>query len=78
MGRIDRLPGHAQTPTAENRFHVTLPPHPFANRLLPDSPFDINTTLRPDAPDLPARLRAMQEAGIKWERAPSTWWDRRG
>jgi hypothetical protein len=63
----------AGPPTAESSFRVTLPPHRFADKLLPGSPFGINTAFRPGAPDLDARLRAMQEAGIKWGRQDFTW-----
>lgn len=63
----------AEVPTAENSFSVALPPHRFAGELLPLSPFGINTALRPGAPDLEERLRAMQEAGIKWGRQDFTW-----
>jgi hypothetical protein len=63
----------ADPPTAESSFRVTLPPHRFADQLLPDSPFGINTALRPDAPDLEDRLRVMQEAGIKWGRQDFPW-----
>ena len=35
-------------PTAESSFTVKLPPHRFADALRPDSPFGINTALRPD------------------------------
>jgi hypothetical protein len=66
----DRSPAQ---PTAESHFRLTLPAHPFADSLRPDSPFGINTALRPDAPDLEARLQAMQEAGIKWGRQDFTW-----
>jgi hypothetical protein len=41
--------------------------------LLPESPFGINTAFRPGAPDLEARLRAMQHAGMKWGRQDFTW-----
>jgi hypothetical protein len=60
-------------PTAEDHFTVKLPPHRFADALLPDSPFGINTDLRPDAADLDARLDAMQQAGIKWGRQDFAW-----
>jgi hypothetical protein len=63
----------ADTPAAENRFAVSLPKHRYSDALLPGSPFGINTALRPDAPDLPARLKAMQQAGIKWGRQDFTW-----
>jgi hypothetical protein len=63
----------AEPPTAESSFRVALPPHRFAETLLPDSPFGINTALRPDAADLEDRLKAMQEAGIKWGRQDFTW-----
>src|SRR3954451_22443816 len=59
-------PSPTTAPTAENSFTVKLPPHRFADALRPDSPFGINTALRPDAPDLEPRLRAMREAGVKW------------
>jgi hypothetical protein len=59
--------------TAQSRFHVDLAPHSFATQLLPDSPFGINTALRPDAADLEKRLDAMQAAGIKWGRQDFTW-----
>jgi hypothetical protein len=54
-------------------FSVRLEAHRHADALLPDSPFGINTALRPDAPDAEARVRAMQEAGIKWGRQDFTW-----
>jgi hypothetical protein len=41
--------------------------------LLPDSPFGINTAFQPDTADLDARLKAMQEAGIKWGRQDFSW-----
>jgi hypothetical protein len=63
----------AGEPTAEDRFHVDLPPHAFADRLLPESPFGVNTALEPDAADVEARLKAMQAAGIKWGRQDFTW-----
>jgi hypothetical protein len=63
----------AEPPSAESSFRVTLPPHRLAEKLLPDSPFGMNTALRPDAPDLDDRLRAMQEAGVKWGRQDFTW-----
>ena len=37
------------------------------------SPFGVNTAFEPNTPDLEARLRAMQEAGIKWGRQDFTW-----
>ena len=63
----------AAEPTAENRFRVTLTEHRFAKDLLPGSPFGINSALRPDAPDLEARLEAMQAAGIKFGRQDFPW-----
>jgi hypothetical protein len=63
----------AEPPTAESRFSIRLPPHRFAQTRRPDSPFGINTALRPDQPDLEKRLQAMQEAGIKWGRQDFTW-----
>ena len=68
------LPAAAgDTLPATNTVTVALPPHRFADALLPDSPFGINTALRPDAPDLAARLDLMRQAGIKWGRQDFTW-----
>lgn len=66
-------PVAAADATASSSFRIALPPHAWAERLLPGSPFGINTAFEPDAPDLEARLRAMQEAGIKWGRQDFTW-----
>src|SRR5262249_55277362 len=63
----------ADAPTAEGSFIVKLPPHRFASDLLPDSPFGVNTAFEPDTPDLEARLKAMEDAGIKWGRQDFTW-----
>ncbi len=63
----------ADTPTAENRFQVDLPPAALSDALLPGSPFGINTAFRPDTPDLEARLQTVQRAGIKWGRQDFTW-----
>ena len=63
----------APASNAANTFSVVLPPHRFAGDLLPNSPFGINTALRPGAPDLEARLKAMQDAGIKWGRQDFEW-----
>ena len=63
----------AELATAENTFSIKLPPPALPARLLADSPFGINTALRPDAPDLEARLQAMQQAGIKWGRQDFAW-----
>jgi hypothetical protein len=63
----------AAEPYAQNTVHFTLPPHPLATNLCPASPFGINTAFGPDTPDLDARLKAMQEAGIKWGRQDFTW-----
>lgn len=65
--------GAAELPKAESSFRFTLPPAPFATNLIADSPFGLNTALRPDAPDLEARLRAMQELGVKWARQDFVW-----
>jgi hypothetical protein len=65
-GRADDVP------TAAGRFRVELPPPRFPG-IRPDSPFGINTAFRPDAPDLSARLDAMQRAGIKWGRQDLSW-----
>src|SRR6266540_2614772 len=59
--------------TAENVFSVKLSPHRFAPDLRPDSPFGINTAFGPETSDLEERLRACQEAGIKWGRQDFTW-----
>lgn len=66
------LAGAAQ-PTANSPVTVEIPVQPRADALLPDSPFGINTAFRPGTPDLEARLRAMQKAGIKWGRQDFTW-----
>jgi hypothetical protein len=63
----------ADPPTAQSSFQVTLPPHPFADDLLQDSPFGINTAFQPQTPNLEAILQKMQEAGIKWGRQDFTW-----
>ena len=63
----------ADSPTAQSSFHVTLPPHLFADDLLQDSPFGINTAFQPHTPNLEAILQKMQEAGIKWGRQDFTW-----
>ena len=63
----------AAAPTATNTFSVQLPPPAFADALLPGSPFGINTAFQPDTPDLGQRLKAMQQAGIKWGRQDFTW-----
>lgn len=60
-------------PTAWNRFHLDLPPHPFANDLLPASPFGINMAMGPGGADNEARLRLMQQAGMKWGRQTFSW-----
>jgi hypothetical protein len=65
--------GQPPAPTASGSFRIDLPPHRFAKDPRPTSPFGINTALRPGAPDLEARLRLMQEAGIKWGRQDFTW-----
>ena len=59
--------------TAQNTFHVILPPPSFADALRPESPFGINTAFHPGTADLDARLRAMQQAGIKWGRQDFSW-----
>ncbi|MEI8191600.1 MAG: hypothetical protein WCI75_17945, partial [candidate division NC10 bacterium] len=63
----------AELPTGESRFEVKLPPPPFPEKLMPGSPFGINMAVSPDVPDLAARLKAMQQAGIKWGRQDFTW-----
>ena len=54
------------------RFHVELGP-PASDALLEDSPFGTNTALRPDAPDVEARIEAMRQAGVKWGRQDFGW-----
>jgi len=66
-------PCFADMPTAQSSFYVTLPPHRFADSLLPTSPFGINTAFQPDTPNLETILQKMQEAGIKWGRQDFTW-----
>ena len=60
-------------PAAESNFRVDLPVLRNAERLERDSPFGINTAFQPDTSDLEARLKSMQEAGIKWGRQDFTW-----
>src|SRR5258705_5440368 len=59
--------------TAQNTFSVQLPAPATPTELRIDSPFGINTAFRPATPDLEARLKAMQQAGIKWGRQDFTW-----
>jgi hypothetical protein len=59
--------------TAQNTFTVDLPAPSAPTELRSDSPFGINTAFRPATPDLEARLKAMQQAGIKWGRQDFTW-----
>src|SRR5574341_634201 len=59
--------------TAESNFEVKLPPPAQPTSLMPKSPFGINTAFQPGTPDLDARLKAMQKAGIKWGRQDFTW-----
>src|SRR2546426_208677 len=61
------------TVTAESPFTVRLPAPAAPEALLPDSPFGVNTAFKPDSPDLEGRLKAMQQAGIKWGRQDFTW-----
>lgn len=58
---------------ASNSFTFALSPPVAPDALLADSPFGINTAFNPGAPDLEARLTAMQHAGIKWGRQDFTW-----
>jgi len=60
-------------PTAHSNFQITLPPPAQAEALLANSPFGVNTAFDPDTPDLEERLKAMQQAGIKWGRQDFTW-----
>jgi hypothetical protein len=69
----DPLPMWADVPTAANAFQISMGAPVDSAALLPGSPFGINTALRPDAPDLEARLKTMQAAGIKWGRQDFTW-----
>ena len=64
---------NAAEPTAAGCFEVKLSAHPFAERLLPDSPFGINTAFRPGTPNLESILQRMKDAGIKWGRQDFTW-----
>ncbi|MGQ9635268.1 MAG: hypothetical protein ACUVXB_13615 [Bryobacteraceae bacterium] len=66
-------PAQQQPPTAYNIFEVDLPPLPYALDLRPDSPFGINMAMNPTTPNAEARLKAMQEAGIKWGRQTMSW-----
>ncbi|HMJ66606.1 MAG TPA: hypothetical protein VK615_14780 [Candidatus Binatia bacterium] len=59
--------------TAQNTFTVELPVVPTPTELRIDSPFGINTAFRPATRDLEPRLKAMQQAGIKWGRQDFTW-----
>jgi Beta-galactosidase len=59
--------------TASNSFSFILSRPADANTLRADSPFGINTAFDPEIPDLDARLKAMQQAGIKWGRQDFTW-----
>jgi hypothetical protein len=55
-------------------FRAILPPPRFPNRVLPDSPFGINTGFfEPTTPRLEERLRLMQGVGIKWGRQDYIW-----
>src|SRR5262249_48207359 len=63
----------AGEPTAQNRFTVNLSTPAAPTTLLADSPFGITTAFNPDTPDLEVRLKAMQQAGIKWGRQDFTW-----
>lgn len=63
----------AAAPSAEGRFRIDLPPPARPDALLADSPFGINTDFQPDTPNLDARLKAMQNAGVKWGRQDFTW-----
>ena len=63
----------ADLSTASNSFTFAQSPPVAPTALLADSPFGINTAFRPDAPDLDARLKAMQYAGIKWGRQDFNW-----
>src|SRR5580765_1909702 len=66
-------PLQAGAVTAENLFTVRLPPPVAPEALLPGSPFGVNTAFGPDSPELAPRLKAMQQAGIKWGRQDFTW-----
>ncbi len=63
----------SEQPTASNSFTFTVPPPAAPAALLPDSPFGINTAFSVDSPDIEARLKAMQAAGIKWGRQDFSW-----
>jgi hypothetical protein len=63
----------APVATAENNFTIELPPPRFPVALRPDSPFGINTAFHPGTTDLDTRLKALQQAGIKWGRQDFAW-----
>lgn len=63
----------SEKPTANGLFKIDLPPHKFADSILPDSPYGINTAFGPATSDLHERLELMQQAGIKWGRQDFNW-----
>jgi hypothetical protein len=63
----------AELTTASNSFVFASSPPVAPTALLAESPFGINTAFNPGTADLDARLRAMQQAGIKWGRQDFTW-----
>ncbi|MGQ9635269.1 MAG: hypothetical protein ACUVXB_13620 [Bryobacteraceae bacterium] len=73
-GQQIQRPGNSQRPAAVARFRVTLPPHRYADQMLLESPFGINTQIfRLDDPNMDQHLAIMQQAGIKWGRQDFTW-----
>jgi hypothetical protein len=66
-------PVHELPATAWNSFEIELPPHRYAADLLPDSAFGINMAMGPATPNREDRLKAMQQAGIKWGRQSMSW-----
>lgn len=58
---------------AAAQVRVELPEVRFGDQLIAESPFGINTAFEPDTKDLEARLKAMQQGGIKWGRQDFTW-----
>ncbi len=63
----------ASVTSASNNFIVHLSPPAAPEALLPESPFGINNAFNPDTAGLESRLKAMQQAGIKWGRQDFMW-----
>lgn len=68
--------GVSTLPVNGARLSVSLPPPLLPDKLLANSSFGINTgVFDPSVSNFPARLRLMQEAGIKWGRRDYIWSD---